>query len=598
MRAKLTREEHRIADGIAEHGLCFDRDFMLEDGNADLFFLYYFPREFYSAVLERPHFEDMNYRVINVLENERRCVIQLPGGHGKTTTVRHWIPYVFCREPNVSMMYVEKSEPIAQAAARNIMNMLVTNERLIEDFGSFRGDFWSAQRFTIRQRTESISTPSLVVYGAGSKGTLGTRANIIIVDDPVTEEHAVSELERERLWAWWSQAATTVPYPLPLSKHDRYLNKLFLIGTSFHLDDLYHRVVQQGGFDHLLLKAVDETTGECLSHRFCWEEEKTLAERAKADESAASLLKMIRDGKIINLKAFRDEQGSIAFYRRYQNEPFDPSKQVFNRLWLIGGHDVLSPSTGYPGCLDETASFGEDKQDGWVYWTGVDPSSGGSTAKWAANFACITLGYNPNDPQKLIHLVDMDYGDYPLLSDNPSRTTQADIVLDHVRRYNSRLVVETNAQQHAHVSVYRSEARKKNVTLLITGHYTSLSRKINFKDGVPAIAPYFENGQVQIPYRRPEDKRRAQQFIEEAVNYPLYATDDCLMAFWMAWMRIDSLLKQNRQSVITKVERPAYFNRRQAEINFPPHWTSKQREAYLLGNSPEELEEAEEVMAV
>jgi hypothetical protein len=508
----------------------------------------------------------------------------------------------------------------------------------------------------------------------------------------------------------------------------------------------------------------------------------------------------------------------------------------------------------------------------------------------------------------------MDYGDYPLLSDNPSRTTQADIVLDHVRRYNSRLVVETNAQQHAHVSVYRSEARKKNVTLLITGHYcvddetealskqgwvsfdklqpgdeiltlnmstglsewkpvtdiyvseytgsmtlisgatinacctpdhswpvkalyapkrklrgairlketvdvntsdwvvlsaesaydpeplydddfvvlvgwaitegsyrevgksirigqsesanpeyckeirsllvrcnaqfserdngsgttvfavnggmgakirsvtengknlpaefvlslsskqrnllietmvkadgwsqgktmylcsdsgsiltgfemlcalegsstyrryrkddpghgvvskrsisqamlaklpqatsekwsgtiwcpstengtflakrggityftgnTSQNKKINFKDGVPAIAPYFENGQVKIPYRRPEDKRRSQQFIEEAVNYPLYATDDCLMAFWMAWMRIDSLLKQNRQSVITKVERPAYFNRRQAEINFPPHWTSKQREAYLLGNSPEELEEAEEVMAV
>jgi hypothetical protein len=82
-RAKLSREEHRIADGLAEHGLYFDRDFMLEDGNADLFFLYYFPREFYSSVLEQPHFESMNYAVIDHLENSRRCVIQLPGGHGK-----------------------------------------------------------------------------------------------------------------------------------------------------------------------------------------------------------------------------------------------------------------------------------------------------------------------------------------------------------------------------------------------------------------------------------------------------------------------------------------------------------------------------------
>lgn len=593
MRRRVTPEMHQaVKEAMRDNGLPMDRDFLIMDGHYDLFFCYYFPEIFWNVVLEQPFFEPLNYTLVETLESERRCVIQLPAGHGKTSTLRVWLIYVMAREPQISMIYVEKSEPQALKAARAIMGALTTNERLIHDFGNFKGKAnWSASSFTIAQRPEPCQWPTLAVYGVGSKGVLGSRCNIIVVDDPVPEEHASSEAERNNLYEWFTMAAATAPAPLRLSRHEHYLNKLFVVGTSFHLDDLFHRLVRTGTYKQLLLKAVDEE-GRTLSPRFCYRNREELERSAHENVKDAELLKLIEEGKITNLYDYERANGSRAFYLRYQNMPTDPSLQLFQREWFEGGPGPLAPTKeGYPGCLDAHLSLGEPRRDGWRYFTGVDPMSGHRTQS-TVNFACVTLGYNPEDKTRSIYLVDLDFGPYDLVSDNPTRRTQVDIVLDHVRRYGSRIIIENNAQQAAWQQVIRKEASRRGMLVLITGHYTSAQKKVSFKDGIGAMAPMIENGQLRLPWRMPTDKRVVSQLIEEAVNYPLYATDDVLCAFWFAWLWIDKAMSQNEAPVYVPVKRPLYLNRRMAEISFPPHWTEEQKLAYIHGYKATGPEEA------
>jgi hypothetical protein len=593
--ASRTKERVRVsheADALvrkamAQNGIPLDRDFLLEDGNYDLWALHYFPDYFWSMVENRPMFEPMNYVLFDTLENENRAVIQCPAGHGKSTTIKVWICYAFAREPQVSLLFADKSEPAALRASRGIMNELTTNKELIHDFGSFKSDNWAAASFTIAQRPESCPWPSFAAFGAGSKGTLGSRANVVIADDIVVEEMAHSETERESLHEWWWQAAATAPYPLKVSKRERYLNKLMLIGTSFHLADLLQEVAQNPTFKHLLLKAVD-AQGDTLSKRFCYRDPEELRTLAQENAQDAKLLDMVEKGKVINLRQVQMND-SRAFALRYMNSPTDPSLQIFQLPWIEGGKDGLGT---YPGCLDKLRSLGEPRQEGWVYFTGVDPNAGHKTRS-TVNFACVTLGYNPQDKNRRVHLVDMDYGDFPMVSDNPQRRTQMDIILDHVKRYGGRVIIENNAQQAVWAQVLRKEAGAKNppVPVLISGHYTGAGKKYGLQDGVAAMAPMVENGELSIPYRRPEDKRIVTQLIDEMVSYPVYATDDVLMAAWMAWLRIDKMLRQTRVAVYQHVERPAYLHRRMAEVNFPPQWSNARREAYLLGQPYEEQEE-------
>jgi hypothetical protein len=321
-----------------------DKDFLLQDGNYDLFFLNYFPEQFLG-------FETLNYQFIDFLESTNQGMAWLPGQHGKTTMLLHWMVYVMCREPQVSFIYCEKSEPAAEQRARSLMDILEFNKKLTTDFGQFKSRWWSAKSLIIQQRPNLCPWPTVAFYGAQSKATLGSRCNIIIVDDPVTQDNSSSDLERLRLREWYTQAASTCPSPLPITNR-KYLRKRFLVGTTFHMDDLYHTVQKSGMYTHLHLKAVDLATGSTLSPRFTYRTTEDLKHDAESSEADADLLKKVLAGDIISLADYRKSEGTKPFMRRYQNEVLDDSTAKFPSLWFRGGKDEWSPPGGYPGCLE------------------------------------------------------------------------------------------------------------------------------------------------------------------------------------------------------------------------------------------------------
>lgn len=546
-----------------------DRDWLLEDGNYDAFMLYYFPRDFLS-------FESLNYRLVEFLEHTSNGLALLPAGHGKTTTLGKWMIYVMCREPQISFIYVEKNQPTAFKRSRAIIQELESNKRLKEHFGEFKGDPWSHEAFTVAQRPHLSQWPSASFYGARG-AALGNRCNIFICDDVVEEDTASSELERQRLLDWFGQAAATCPYALPLTR-SHYLRKLIVCGTTFHMDDLYHTLLKRGGYDFLHLPAVNPD-GSTLSPRFLYREPEELNRLAAQDDWYADLKAKVDRGEIVNLFDFKQKYGTRYFLRRYQNEVTDPTMQVFPELWFNGGADEFSPPGGYPGCLDESRHLA-DTDAGFEYVTGIDPAAGAKT-KASVNFACVTLGWNPKEPT-CTYLVDLDYGQYELSSDNPDRKTQVNVVLDMVKRYSSRLVIETNNIQGVYDGVLRTEASRRGLSISVSGHTTTKLKKEDTELGIEAMQPMVENGYLRIPYASPSDRKKVGQLVDEMVFLGTYATDDVLMAFWFAWRYIERRRRRQMARTAHYRTRPVYMNRGD-EWHFPATWTQERRDAYLYG---------------
>jgi len=593
----LTQEEQRLLDSylasLMSDGATFDdsilagnKEFFVEEGNIDAFMLYYFPQDFIS-------WEPINDVFFRFLEDNSQGQARLPAQHGKTTMILDWFPYVFCRCPDVSIIYTEKNLPTAQQRCYALMGKLEANERLISHYGEFKGDLWSTQAFTINQRTRRSDTPSFRVYGAGGGSVLGQRCNIEVNDDPVTDENNASDRERDSLYNWYTKAAATSPYPLPVS-NPRYKKKHFLVGTVFGLDDLYHRVAKAKEDDptyaFLHLQAVpDELTGATLSPRFTYIDPEDLARKAETDPTYAELQQKVHYGDVENLYTWRKTNGTWAFYQRYQNVAIDKAQQKFPEIWFTGGHDEMSPPDGYPGCFDGERYLGEDPQDGWIYLTGVDPAAGGSSRD-SVRFAVATIGYDPEDP-RFVHLVDIDYGKFPLVSDIPGKKTQVDAVLDQVSRYRSRVILETNNIQKVYHDVLKQAAAKRGVSLRVTGHYTSKEKRIDFLDGIDAMQPMVENGHLRLPFAKGQTQRKVQELVDEMQYLGNFGTDDLVMALWFAW-RVANRAARKPRSTFKPRELPPHFNRGQ-ELIFPRHWTDEQKMVYLGLLDPDDEEDDE-----
>lgn len=472
------------------------------------------------------------------------------------------------------------------------MDIMEYNKALVKDFGQFKSRWWSADALTVEQRPIISQWPTVAFFGAQSKATLGSRCNIMIVDDPVTADNSTSELERVRLRDWYSQAASTCPYPLPL-KNERYLRKLFLIGTTFHMDDLYHTVLKTGMYTHLWLKAVDLKTGETLSPRFTYSTTEDLKARAETNEADAEMLRKVQLGKVISLGDFRKSAGTKAFMRRYQNEVRDDSTAKFPELWFKGGSDDWSPPGGYPGCLEDNdhhpaRTLGERPAGTLTTVTGVDPAAGIKNG-YGVRFACVTLGCDIAADPNTVYLMDLDFGSQPMVSDNPSKVSQMDIVLDHSKRFASRVILEENNVQSVWAQALRQEGNRRGQMVQITGHWTSRSKKVDPQQGIEAMAAMIENGHLRLPYHQMTDKKKVDELIEEFTYWGSYATDDILMAFWFAW-RVLERIKRNRT---TKPVEPRYIPPYRAvgdRWSFPPSW-SDQRKAAFLGLTTEETDE-------
>lgn len=568
-----------------------DRDYLLEDGNLPLFMTYYFPRAFYQ-------WEDINDALFNFFDQTMKGIVRTPGTHGKTTSILRYFIYGLCRCPSLSIIYTEKTEPVALKRGATLLGELNGNKRLIEHYGSFKpepssGLQWSYSNFTIAQRPEPGDWPSFQAYGAGGSSVLGQRCNWLFNDDPVTPENSKSEKERGKLLQWWSDSCKTAPAPLPI-EDEKYLIRHFLVGTVFRLDDLYHEVMKDPEYESLHLKAViDEDTGQTLSPRFCYqpperlfvnpevENRRELIPRDDLDSHYWEVAKGIVSGKVNNLYTFKYgvEGGVPAYFRRYQNVPLSTEQMQFKEEYFYGGE---VDGVEHTPCINEVRSREDKMQDGWLAQTVLDPASGSISAS-AKRSAVVTLAADPTawmKGKKRIYLMDNDYGKYPQIHADVNKKTQCKVFVDHCVRFGSRGVIEDNAVQHGLLGSVKVHANSVGAVISVEGFHTG-SNKLDPEIGVDSLVPWFERGQIDLPFETPEDQRKTKELVSEFCYYGVYPYTDQVMAFWMALTRLTKRLNAFASSHRKKVEDiPAYRNRLH-DFKFPSHWTNEQKEDYL-----------------
>ncbi len=467
----------------------------------ELFITRYFPHK--AGVLE-----DFHLQLIDIAAHSRRGLVLYPAAHGKSTLVSTLLTiWAICTDPNIRVALIAKNEDEAKSIMRAIQMELVGNDELIDDFGPFwaEGDdrkAWSLTRMDILKRTRRDKSSTLAVFGSNARTALGYRTDWTIMDDVVTDANSITPEQRAKLRQWFNLAVSTMP-----EKHE---DRITVVGTLFDPNDLYNDIMllqnPESGepiWDIRRVDAiVDEEKKQSLWPRQ-WPWERLMEEKAR---------------------------GTLDFNKRFRNIAVDPSRQVFKEVYVKGGWERR---TEYPGCLDRGFCVGDDIDPSWKVIAGFDPAVGtGRSAKYCAHII-VAAGACP-EHKRCFWVLD-------LFRDQMTLPQQIDMILSRHEQYGCfSSKVESNSYQMGLFQAIKQRMDDQGLAFKIEEHLTTAKRKQDPEIGVQAMSPVFENGWVHIPWGDAVSQRKMSVLVEELVEYPSGRTTDTVMAFWFAWLGLQS----------------------------------------------------------
>ncbi len=146
----------------------------------------------------------------------------------------------------------------------------------------------------------------------------GRGADIIIVDDPMKPEDAMSEAGRKATNQWFD-------HTLLSRLNDKARGVIIIIMQRLHQDDLVGHVLEQGGWTVLSLPAIAEVDE---THTY-----KCLEQTVTVIRNAGDVLHPERD-TLETFETIRQRAGEYAFQSQYQQNPTPVGGAMVKREWL------------------------------------------------------------------------------------------------------------------------------------------------------------------------------------------------------------------------------------------------------------------------
>ncbi len=236
-----------------------------------------------------------------------RIHIELPRGHLKSWIVtKGWAIQQMLRNPDTRILIVNATEDNAVKFMRTTERYLGQGSLLEKVYGRFESPIWNQNEFVIRQRTQNLDAPTMMAAGL-QKTLTSQHYDVIIADDLVEPDNSRTKEQREKV-------------------HDFYLSlfdllepqgRLVVIGTRYHQDDLYARILEENqihGNWSVFIRSCYDSNGDVLfPEKFS---------QAQLDD--------------IKKKSF------YHFSTQYLNNPIDPENADFKADW-IKNYDPTSP---------------------------------------------------------------------------------------------------------------------------------------------------------------------------------------------------------------------------------------------------------------
>ena len=351
-------------------------------------------------------------------DSKKEVLIVAPPGFAKSTyTSQIFPPWYIGRNPEHASILLSSSSSQSIKFSSDIRSVVVANEKYKEVFPEIEIDILKGEsREQIYVKRER-QYPHANLYAAGMKSSKvqGSRADLIIVDDPTTELLARSELELGNQKSWFESTLMTRLVP--------ETGRVVVILTRWHNNDLASMLMNKLNFEVIHMPALGDEQGAYVDFMPPLVTKKNLSKMINSDEIAAlnyedpmtglskelledyqerlelmydvekakgsdveitfshpsrrlAMRKRIREDnnpslwpeyfKVDALNALRVNRGSVRFNLLYQGDPTAMSGDIFRRKWFQYYGHQLDPES------NETTI--KKIPDDATYFMSVDPA--------------------------------------------------------------------------------------------------------------------------------------------------------------------------------------------------------------------------------
>lgn len=393
--------------------------------------------------------------------------------HGKSTQLSISRPmWELGRNPSLRVAVVSNTHNQAVKIVRTIARYVELSSELRRVFPKLLpGKPWTDESITV-QRPFTSKDPSIQACGVHGN-ILGSRIDLLILDDVLDYENCRTELLRKELWDW---------YTATLSGRLTAKARVLVVGTAFHPEDLLHRLAKHVSWRAMRFPVLDPNTGQSR-----WPEAWPLE----------------------RIAAKRVEMGPLEFARQMLCVARDDSEARFKREWI---ERCLMRGRGKQLCYGL-----QTLPNGFSTYTGVDLAVQRHDA--AGLTVLFTIAVHRN-------------GDRELLNIESGRWSGPEIVTrlhDAHRRYFSVVMVENNAAQDFILQFARG------ASAIPIRAFTTGRNKAHPEFGVESIATEMCNGKWIIPSGDGQLHPEVDAWVQEMLYYdPKGHTGDRLMASWFS----------------------------------------------------------------
>jgi len=258
------------------------------------------------------HLEAMGYRLEQCRKGKStRLQIRMPPRNLKSETVSvAYTAWLLGQDPTTRIIGLSYSEQLAKKFSRATRKVM--EAPWYQDL--FPATVLSATKQT---ETEIHTTKNGYRIALSMSGSLtGQGGDYVIIDDPHPADHALSEAERKRVIAEYTESV-----PSRLDNPDKGV--IIMVCQRIHAQDLSGHLEEKGGWGILNLPAL--ATKEYEEIRL---NDKHTIERFEGD--------LLHPERLSHktLDQLKSEVGSYAFAAQYQQEPAPPGGVIFHLDWF------------------------------------------------------------------------------------------------------------------------------------------------------------------------------------------------------------------------------------------------------------------------
>jgi predicted phage terminase large subunit-like protein len=239
-----------------------------------------------------------------------RLIVTMPPRYLKSITISvAWVAWMLGRDPSMNFVCVSYSNDLSQKHAGDCRVIMQTD--------------WYRRIFpnTVLPRGGSGEMDFRTTKGGGRLstsvgGTLtGRGGDIIVIDDPIKPDEAMSEVTRKKVLNWYANTLSS-------RLNNKETGAIVLVMQRLHEEDLAGHLLEAGGWEHLSLPAIAET-----------EERIAIGKNRSHMRQPGEALHPERENTA-RLEQLKKVMGSAVYSAQYQQAPVPAEGLYVRRDWL------------------------------------------------------------------------------------------------------------------------------------------------------------------------------------------------------------------------------------------------------------------------